>query len=673
MPSDRGRLRRYGFACGVTFCAALLTPMLRPYLVSMPSAPLAAAVLASAWYGGVGPGLLAFLIMLVTASRVLPAPPEATLTKTLTGLGFFLLITVLLGWQSSAGRRARATLRLLADAGESLTASLDYPTTLTTTARLAVPALADACLVDLIAEDGGLCCASAAHADPLLENKLRLAAQCLAPAAGGPGGVAAAVRSGETLTYPRLSDALLKDVVPEEPRRQALRALGVRSLLIVPLRAHGQTIGALTLVSTRRGLRYRRADQLTAGELARRAALAIENARLYREARDMEEALRRRAEQLTLADRNKDEFLAVVAHELRGPLAALRNALEVVRHHGPGAPPAEAPQGIMTRQVETLARLVDDLLDVAGIAQGKIALRRQSIDLTGPLQSALDTARPLLDGRRHTLTVTLPRDGLRVEGDPLRLVQVFANLLTNAAKYTEPGGHVWLSAAVEDCADGLRQAVVSVRDSGVGMAPDFLAHAFDLFAQGPEALGRSQGGLGIGLALVRRLVEMHGGAVEAHSDGPGRGSEFVVRLPLAQEPGANVTPTADPQCAIPVPQSRRVLVVDDNKDAAETLALLLRLRGHDVIVAADGPAALALAVDYLPDVVLLDLGLPGMGGHEVGRRLRRQPGLDKARVVALTGSGSEEDRGLSFQAGFDAHVVKPVDPADLDRLLSGAG
>jgi signal transduction histidine kinase len=650
-------------------CAALLTPLLRPALELMPSALLAAGVLASAWYGGVRPGLLAYLLMLVASRFVFLPPSEPAGARVFVGLGFFLLVTVLLGWQSSASRRARAALRLLADAGESLARSLDYPTTLATSARLAVPALADGCLVDLLAEDGSLRCAAAAHADPLLENKLRLAAQAQPPAPGARG-VAEAVLSGQALAFPRLSDALLKEAVPEEPRRQALRALGARALLIVPLRAHGQTIGALTLLSSRRGRRFGRAQRALADELAGRAALAIENARLYREAREMEEALRRRADQLAAADRNKDEFLAVVAHELRGPLAALRSALEVVRHPGPGAAPAGEPQGIMTRQVDTLARLVDDLLDVAGIAQGKMALRRQPIDLNGPIGSALDTARPLLDARRHTLTVTLPREGLRVEGDPLRLAQVFANLLTNAAKYTEPGGHVWLSAAVEEAAGGARQAVVSVRDSGVGMAPAFLAHAFELFAQGPEALGRSQGGLGIGLALVRRLVELHAGAVEAHSDGPGKGSEFVVRLPLVVGGGRWVV---DGEKSAPPPTTRRVLVVDDNRDAAESLALLLRLRGHDVRVAADGPAALAMATEYLPEVVFLDLGLPGMDGHEVGRCLRQRPGLERARVVALTGSGSEDDRSRSRQAGFDGHLVKPVEPDEIDRILGGAG
>ena len=242
---------------------------------------------------------------------------------------------------------------------------------------------------------------------------------------------------------------------------------------------------------------------------------------------------------------------------------------------------------------------------------------------------------------------------------------MFVNLLTNAAKYTEPGGHIWLSAAVEENEPSSR-AVISIRDTGIGMGPEFLAHAFELFAQGAEAPGRSQGGLGIGLALVRRLVEMHGGSVQTHSDGPGKGSEFVVYLPLAE----GERPGTKGQTNGSAGRCRRVLVVDDNADVAEALALWLRKRGHQVSLAADGATALALAVEQLPDVILLDLGLPGgMDGHEVGRQLRCHPGLDKALVVALTGSGSEDDRRLSQEAGFDHHLVKPIDPEDLDRLL----
>jgi signal transduction histidine kinase len=667
-------LRRYGFAVGAVACALALTPLLRPLLEPMPVALFVAAVLASAWYGGAGPGLVALLLWLLTQPIVVPPEPEPNVAKVLAWLSFLVAMTTLIGWQSSANRRARAALRLLADVGQSLAASLDPDATLTTTACLAVPHLADGCVVDLLADDGCLRCAAAAHPDAVLENKLRLAAQSEDTSLQAEPGVAEVARTGRLLVCARLSTARLQELVPRAARRQALVALGVRSLLIVPLVARGRTLGTLTLLSSHWLRRFGRADLALAVELAQRAALALDNARLYREARDMEEALRRRADQLTAADRNKDAFLAAVAHELRGPLGALRNALEVVRRQGSGAPAADAPLGIMARQVDALARLVEDLLDVAGIAQGKVMLRRQPLDLADVVRAAAATARPLLDARRHTLTVTLPREGLRLDGDALRLEQVFVNLLTNAAKYTEPGGHVWLSAAAEAA-----QAVVSVRDSGIGMAPEFLARAFDLFAQGPEALERSQGGLGIGLTLVRRLVQLHSGTVEAHSDGPGRGSEFVVRLPLQRVDSGQWTvdsgsaPLSTVHCPLSTtasPSTKRVLVVDDNPDIAAALAMLLSRRGHEVRVAADGPSALAVVQDFLPDVVFLDLGLPGMDGHEVGRRLRGLSGLERALIVALTGSSAEDDRQRSHEAGFDHHLVKPVDPEDIDRLLS---
>jgi signal transduction histidine kinase len=662
MPSQRGPWRRYGFAFGAVLCALGLTPLLRGCLAPLPTALFLVAALASAWYGGVGPGLLAVLLSVLTASAVTTPNLDHTWPSR---FGLFVLIIVLLGWQSSLSRRARAALRLLADAGKSLGASFDYDARLAAAAHAAVPNFADGAVVDMLAEDGGLVCAAAAHADPVAEGRLRVAFR--SPAPDAPGGVSGVVRAGLPIAVPRLSAALLAELTPEGPRRQALRALGVRSLLIVPLRTRNRTLGALTLLSSRRSRRYRGADLALAEELARRAAVAIDNARLYREARDMEEALRRRAEQLAAADRTKDEFIAVVAHELRGPLAALRGAVEVLRLQSAAPEAGDPPQGIMARQLNALARLVDDLLDVARVTQGKISLRREPLDLVRVLHAAVGTARPLMDERRHTLTLTLPQAPPRLEGDAGRLEQVFVNLLTNAAKYTEPGGHVWLSAAVEDGAAGGPQVVVSVRDSGVGMAPEFLARAFDLFAQGAEAPGRSQGGLGIGLGLVRHLVELHGGTVEAHSDGPAKGSEFVVRLPAAQDQAAGevgISSLVRGPC-------RQVLVVDDNADAAESLAALLRLRGHHVRLAPDGPKALAAAADHAPDVVLLDLGLPGMDGHEVARRLRKHPGLDKALIVALTGSGSDEDRKRSLQSGCDLFLVKPVDWDDLDRLIAG--
>jgi signal transduction histidine kinase len=669
-------LRRYAVAVGVVACAVVLTLALGDYLEPTPLLLFLVAAPIAAWYGGLGAGIVVAVLSMVLAEVVfrrvtgVPAMDAGNVRR----LVMYVIATILLGWQSSANRRTRAALRLIADAGRCLAGSLDYDTRLAAAARVAVPDFADAGVVDVLAEDGSLRCVAAALGDPAREKQLCDADPCPPPAPDARGGIAEVLRTGQAVAYPLVPDTLLEACAPAPERRRVLRALGVCSLLIAPLRARGRTLGVLTLLSMRRFRRFWRGHLPVAAELAQRAALAIDNARLYQEARDMEDALRRRAEQLAAADRQKDEFLAVVAHELRGPLSAMRGALEVLRLRGPEDVAADPARGIITRQVEALARLVDDLLDVARITQGKVELRRQSCDLVRVLHAAVGTVRPLIDERRHTLTLTLPQTPPHLDGDPGRLEQVFVNLLTNAAKYTEPGGHIWLSAAVEGSAGGEPQVLVSVRDTGVGMAPAFLARAFELFTQGSEAPASSRGGLGIGLALVRSLVEMHGGTVEAHSEGPGKGSEFVVRLPLAEDEGQaseNRPATEVGVSSLVLGPCRRVLVVDDNADAAESLALLLRLRGHHVRLAFDGPAAVAAAPDYAPDVVLLDLGLPGMDGHEVARRLRQQAGLDKALVVALTGSGSDEDRQRSREAGCDHYLVKPVDWDDLDRLIAG--
>jgi signal transduction histidine kinase len=466
MPSERGPWRRYGFALAAALCALVLTRWLWGYLQPVPAALLAAAALASAWYGGAGPGVLSTVLTVALAFTVLPitVPAEPTWVGRFT---VFLIATALLGRQSTANRRARAALHFLADAGKSLSASLDYQTTVTTAAQRVVPELADGCIVDLVAEDGSVACAAVAHSLAGMEPELRHAAESQAPLPHTRGGVADVLRTGQSLLLTWLP--AVRPGEPEEPRRRALRALGARSLLIVPLRARGRTLGALTLLSSRLFRRLGRGDQTVAIELAQRAALAIDNARLYGEARQMEEALRERAEQLAAADRLKDEFLAIVAHELRGPLAALRGAVEALRSPAPNERAADKPQGIMARQIEALARLVDDLLDVARITQGKIALQRQGCELLPVLHAAVGTARPIIDERHHTLTLTLPQASPRIEADPGRLEQVFVNLLTNAAKYTEPGGHIWLSAAIEQGAERSAEIIVSVRDTGVGI------------------------------------------------------------------------------------------------------------------------------------------------------------------------------------------------------------
>jgi CheY-like chemotaxis protein/two-component sensor histidine kinase len=312
-----------------------------------------------------------------------------------------------------------------------------------------------------------------------------------------------------------------------------------------------------------------------------------------------------------------------------------------------------------------MVRLIDDLLDLSRVSRGKIELRRERVELATVLHNAIETSRPLIEAAGHELTVTLPPARVWLEADPTRLAQVVANLLNNAAKYTKEGGHIWLTA---EQAGG--EAVIRVRDTGVGIPAEMLPRIFEMFAQVGTSLERSQGGLGIGLTLVKSLVEMHQGTVEARSEGPGKGSEFVVRLPVAEEQlGIQPRrPAADGPAAPGT--ARRILVVDDNVDAAESLALLLQLKGHDTRLAHDGHGALEAAQAYRPDVVLLDIGLPGLNGFEVARRFRQLPELRDVFLVALTGWGQEEDRRRGQEAGFDHHLTKPADPAAIEKLLA---
>jgi PAS domain S-box-containing protein len=376
---------------------------------------------------------------------------------------------------------------------------------------------------------------------------------------------------------------------------------------------------------------------------------------------------RRGAERaLEAADHRKDEFLAMLAHELRNPLAPIRNAAHTLSLLGPGDDRVRWVSGVIERQVGLMTRLVDDLLDVSRITSGKVTLRRESVSVREVLAQAVEAARPAADHRRQVLEVEAPEDAGRVDGDPARLAQAVGNLLDNAMKYTEEDGRIWLRARVE--AD---EVVIVVEDTGAGIDPELLPHVFDLFIQADRSLERKQGGLGLGLTLVRRLVEMHGGRVEAASAGLGFGSAFTIRLPrLAAapvvEPAAAEEPAADP----PPGPARRILVVDDQQDSTDSLALFLRLRGHDVRTAPDGPSALEEIERYRPDVVFLDLGLPGMSGYDVARRVRMMYDRGPLRLVALTGYGTDGDRQKTRDAGFDLHLAKPVDPRALDALLA---
>jgi PAS domain S-box-containing protein len=376
---------------------------------------------------------------------------------------------------------------------------------------------------------------------------------------------------------------------------------------------------------------------------------------------------RKRIEELEAAEQRINEFLAMLGHELRNPLAPIRNAVAILRAAPRGGADAEArgerAASIIERQVHHLTRLVDDLLDVSRITSGKIALRAETLDLAGPVHSAIEAARPGIERKRQTLDFQSDGAPLPVAGDATRLTQVVLNLLDNASKYTPAEGRIALSLERLE-----RQAVIRVRDDGIGIARELLPRMFDLFVQGERGLDRSQGGLGLGLTLVRRLVSLHGGTVSATSPGKGLGSEFEVRLPLAPGAVAEDAPPDTAGGASPTPY--RGLVVDDNTDSAETMATLLGIWGHEVHVAHRASDALRAADEHHPQVVLLDLGLPDISGYEVAERLRAMPGLEYAVIIAMTGYGQEEDRRRTRDAGFAHHLIKPVQPDALKEILS---
>ncbi|HJT77645.1 MAG TPA: ATP-binding protein, partial [Gemmataceae bacterium] len=434
----------------------------------------------------------------------------------------------------------------------------------------------------------------------------------------------------------------------DDPKVQVVKGYGIRAYTCSPLLAGDRLLGTLSFGSRGR-------DSFDEEELeflrtvCSYVTVAYERLRLVRELRE--------------ADRRKDEFLATLAHELRNPLAPIRNALHVLRLAGNSAGALEQARGMMERQVAQMVRLIDDLLDVSRISRGRLELRKERAELADVVHAAVETARPLIEAAGHALTVDLPAGPVPLEADPTRLAQVVANLLNNAAKYTDPGGRIALAAERQG-----GEAVVRVRDTGIGIPADQLPHIFEMFVQVDRSLERSQGGLGIGLTLVRRLTEMHGGSVESRSEGTGHGSEFVVRLPAVL-----VAPSRDKEASEErAPSSRRrILVVDDNRDSAISLGMMLQLMGNEVRTAHDGLEAVRAAEVFRPDVVLLDIGLPKLNGYEAARRIRDEAWGRDMVLIAVTGWGQEDDKRRSKEAGFNFHLVKPVEPAALEKLLSG--
>jgi PAS domain S-box-containing protein len=546
----------------------------------------------------------------------------------------------------TAVKRQQMRLRFLADASQVLAAVLDVQSTLQRVAGLAVPGFADWCAVDMLQPDGELCRVAVAHVDPAKIDLAR-GVRPVRDAQGGPWHV---VRSGRAELVAEITDDLLAASIKDPEQLALIRYLDLRSYIGVPLRERGKTLGAISFIAAESGRRYDAEDLHFAEELVHRAATAIENARLYA--------------QLKEADRRKDEFLAMLSHELRNPLAPIRNGLHLMGIPGVGPEKITKARAMTERQVQHLVRLVDDLLDVSRIMRGRIELRKEPVELTDIIATAVETVQSVLDAQGQQLILTEPEEPIQLHADPARLTQVIGNLLNNAAKFSEHAGRVWLAAERRG-----HEVVVSIRDEGLGIAPEVLPNVFDLFVQGDKSLERLRGGLGIGLTVVRRLVELHGGSVAARSEGTNRGSEFIVRLPLGIPPSQGPAPSknGDPPAAA---VHRRVLIVDDNMDAAETLGVLVRLWGHEVRIAFTGPEALKAAAELRPEIIILDIGLPEINGYDVARRLRERPEFAKTTLIALTGYGQEDDRRRSIEAGFDHHVTKPVLPEALRRLLA---
>jgi PAS domain S-box-containing protein len=395
-------------------------------------------------------------------------------------------------------------------------------------------------------------------------------------------------------------------------------------------------------------------------------ALHDKERRLYgfaKVTRDLTE--RRRMFALEETDRQKNEFLAMLAHELRNPLAPIRTSLHILKVPGISSDAVREAHEMMERQFRHLVRLMDDLLNVSRVIFGKIDLHKERIDLAAVIARAFEVVRPVFDAGNHELVASLPPPPIYLDGDLLRLAQAIGNLLANAAKFSDQGGNVWLSAEHQGA-----EVVIRVRDAGVGIAPDLLPRIFDLFVQADNTLARSQGGLGVGLTVVKRLVELHGGTVTAKSAGLGQGSEFTVRLPALPEDPVTARVASSVRVGLDAVLSRRVLVVDDNVDAAESTAMLVRLWGHQVRTVYNGPAALVAMRDFRPEIVLLDIGMPGMSGYDVARHLRAEPDYRTVVLAALTGYGQEDDRRRSREAGFDFHLTKPPDPSALEALVT---
>jgi signal transduction histidine kinase len=557
----------------------------------------------------------------------------------------------------TAAERASQRSAFLARASVALSGSLNFNATMRELARLAIPFLADIGAITLPKGEGVDARTEAAWSVSLPEQSLcmetwttvecewwREAIDRVMTSGIGesfvPGSVASAANPGNP-------SAAMKEL--ELPS-----GLKIDSLMILPLVARGRTVGVLSLGLGPSARTFDPDTRTLAIDLAGRAAIALDNALLFHELQDQ--------------DRRKNEFLAMLSHELRNPLAPIANAVHVLQAYDGDTTRLNWAQEVLSRQVKQLNRLVDDLLDVSRITQGKIELKVDSIDIAEVVAVAVETARPFIDAQQHTLTVKLPPHPVRTRGDFSRLAQILANLLNNAAKYTDKKGRVTLEVTEEG-----NEIVCRVRDTGIGIPLESQATIFDLFRQLGDTVERSQGGLGIGLTLVKRLVEMHGGTIKAISEGPGLGSEFILRLPLVADVSTDrrmeTQPATDSVVAGPR-KKHRILVADDNVDLAASMGLLLEMMGNEVRVTHDGMTAVVVETEFRPDIVFLDIGMAKLNGYETCRSIRGKQWGRIPIIVALTGWGQAEDKRRSREAGFDHHLVKPIEPAALERFLA---
>jgi len=551
----------------------------------------------------------------------------------------------------SAAERANARFAFLAQASAALARSLEFDPTANELMRLAVPFLADAAALTFAGEEGieartELAWNSALTGEPLCRESIP-AIEC----GWWRDAIARVQGSGVSESFPDLSGAHPTNG-PAGPQPEIPRGSPLHSLVIIPLLARGRTIGVISLGTTSAGRTIDADLVAVASDVASRAAIALDNALLYRKIHDQ--------------DRRKNEFLAMLSHELRNPLAPITNAVHVLQTNDTDAKRRDWAREVIGRQVKQLSRLVDDLLDVSRITQNKIELKIESVDVAAVVAVAVETVRPLIDAQEHALSVLLPEQPMRIRGDFARLAQVLANLLNNAAKYTDRKGRIALIAEQEGA-----EIVFRIRDSGIGIPASALPTIFELFTQVEQTLDRSQGGLGIGLTLVERLVKMQGGSVSASSAGRNLGSEFTVRLPaMPVDQRVAAGRRAAERYNASSPGEFSVLIVDDNRDATDSMAMLLAMEGYDVRVAYDGPQALEAVRTARPDVILLDIGLPGMDGFQVAQRVRADSANSSIVIVAVSGYGQEEHRSRSTQAGCDHHLVKPIEPAVVSELLA---